>query len=150
MNPNPNQVAAIRQFVASLPGGWANPDAQIRAAMASTLVANPVTVAPQVPKPFDVDDLMAVVVAANQASLATLATTMPNFLQDIDARNLPNLRRWARLLLKLAKITAADATAMQAVVNATQADPSWSAQVPWDVANLGRPADESDIEVSRP
>lgn len=150
MNPTPDQVASIRAFVAAMPGGWSNTDAQVRAAMAATLVANPVAAAPQVPRPFDVDDLIAAVGASNRPNVATLATTMPDFLRDLDARDLIRLRRWARLLIQLTKITQAEASAMGGVLTATQADPTWSATVPWDVVHLERTADDYDIEAARP
>lgn len=149
MNPNPQQRQAIRDFAAALAGGWSNTDPQIRAAMTTTLVANPVTTAPQVPKPYDVDDLIAAVATANQVNVSNLAVTMPTFLVDVDNRDLARLRRWARLLKALGKLTAADVTALGAVVVATQADPTWTATVPWDVANLGRVADDFDIEAAR-
>lgn len=150
MNPTPPQVAAIRAFVAAMAGGWTNADAQVRAAMAATLVANPVTAAPIVPRPFDVDDLIgAATTTTSKQALANLATTIPSFLADVDGRNLPGLRRWARLLITLGKITQAEATAMAAVITTTQADPGWAATIPWDVANLGRTADDFDIETAR-
>lgn len=130
-------------------GGWAHSDAEIRAAMASTLVANPVTTAPQVAKAYAVDDLVAAVSSANQANVASLATTMPDFLRDVDNQDRSRLQRWGRLLKALGKLTAADMNALAAVVNATQADPTWAAQIPWDVANLGRVADDFDIEAAR-
>lgn len=150
MNPNPVQVQAIKSFVAGLSGGFAgNTDAQIRAAMVTTLVNNPVASAPTVRKPFIVDDLVAAVAAANQANVINLATSMLRFLEDVDAQDVSRLQRWGRLLKSRGLIAAADLTALAAVVNATQSDPSWAATIAWDLANLGRIADDYDIEAAR-
>jgi hypothetical protein len=148
MNPTPDQVAKIEAFVATLPGQWSNADPQIRAAMQAQTQPNPVATAPAVPKPFDVDDLTAALGVGN-TSVDTLATTIPSFLDDVDNRRLASLRRWGRLLRRLGKVTATEATALAAIVNATVPDPSWTATVTWDVANLGRPADDHDIEAAR-
>lgn len=148
MNPTPGQVASIKSFVSGLAGAWSNTDAQIRAAMALATQANP---SPQatVPKPFTVDDLVGAVSTANQPNVAALATTIDAFLDAVDAQNITKLTRFAKLLKTQGKLTAADMTALGLVVNATQPDPSWTALVGWDVAVLGRAADDYDIEAAR-
>ena len=148
MNPTPGQIASIKSFVASLAGVWSNTDAQIRAAMATAVEANPVA-QPTVPKPFTYDDVIAAVSTANQINIATLASTIPTFLEDIDDRNIPRLSRWGKILKARNLLTAADLSALGTLVNTTWPDPSWPAQVGWDVAHLGRPADDYDIEAAR-
>jgi hypothetical protein len=152
VNPTPQQIQAIKAFVGGLAGGFAaNTGVQIRAAMTSTLVPNPITAAPQVPKPFTYDDLVSAagIDATAKTNIATLAATIGRFLEDIDAQDVNRLQRWGRILLHQGKITAAQATAMNGVVAAKIGDPNWSATVPWDVANLGRVADDFDIEAAR-
>jgi hypothetical protein len=148
MNPTPGQVTAIKQFVAGLVGTWSNTDAQIRAAMASQTQANPVA-QPTIPKPFTYDDIIGAVSSINQINVAALASAIPSFLEDVDANNVPRLVRWGKILRARNLLTVADMTALGAVVNATQPDPAWPSVVGWDVAHLGRAADDFDIEAAR-
>jgi hypothetical protein len=152
VNPTPQQIQAIKAFVGSLAGGFtANTGVQIRAAMTSTLVPNPITAAPIVHKPFTYDDMvgLAAIDATAKANIAALAARIGRFLEDVDVQDLPRLQRWGRILLHQSQVTAAQATALNTLINATQPDPSWTATVPWDVANLGRVADDGDIEAAR-
>jgi hypothetical protein len=148
VNPSPGQVRSIQQFVGGMVGVWSNTDAQIRAAMAATLVNNPVATAPTVPRPFSVAQLLGALSAASEANLNTVPG-MAQLIQDIRAGDIPNCLEWIKYLADTSKITAAEATALQGIVSATQPDPTWAAQIPWDVANLGRAADDFDVEAAR-
>lgn len=165
MNPTPGQVSAIKGFVAALAGGWANADAQIRASMQSTPVANPVARA-TVPATFTATSVFGSVSAASVAKLVTL----PSFNSDVipllniaakTSANITDLNTWAACYFKAGALTQAEFDSLAAptagtttgaatgLFNQTQPDPSWPAQVPWDVANLGRPADDFDLETAR-
>ena len=113
MNPSPAAIALIKAFVGNLAGGFAgNTDSQILAAMHTNTVPNPVGTAPQVPKPYIVDDLVAAVAAGNQINILNLSTTISTFLMDVDNQDKPRLQRWARILKSQGKLTAADVTAL--------------------------------------
>jgi len=142
VNPTPGQIASIKAFVATLAGVWSNTDAQIRAAMATTTQANPVS-QPTVAKPFTYDDIIAAVSSANQINVANLASAIPSFLEDVDAQDIPRLARWGKILKARGLLTAADLSALNTLVNTTWPDPSWPApgaprpSPPWR-ANSGR------------
>jgi hypothetical protein len=149
MNPTPGQIQSIKSFVAGLVGVWSNTDAQIRAAMAGTKVNNPVATAPTVPKPFTLAQLLGSLSAASQANLNSVPG-MGQLILDIRANDVAACTNWIAFLESTAKITAAEGSALQAIVSATEADPSWTAQVSWDVANI-RPSgvDDFDLEAAR-
>lgn len=145
MNPNPTQVAAIKAYVTGLAGGWSNTDAQIRASIAADLVANPVprgTVA----APFTAAELVNACSAGNRAALGPYLIGAGPLIVAQDG---VHLAAGIAALALVGTISAADATAMQAVATATEPDPSWAAQVTWDVAALGRPIDDHDLETAR-
>lgn len=148
MNPTPQQIQAIKTFVGGLPGTWAKTDTQIRAAMQTTLVNNPVTAAPVLPKPFKPADILGVLSDPSKTNLKTF-TGLGSLLADIQDQDIERCQVWAGFLAQTGIITTAERTAILGVVNATRNDPTWSVQVPWDIANLGRPADDLDIEAGR-
>lgn len=159
MNPSPAQVASIKGFVAGLAGGWGNTDAQIRAAMAATTVANPTPQA-TVGKPYTASTVL----GSGQISAASVGKllTLPSFdASVIPLLNLPakaaadtaSLAAWAGAYLEGGTITQAEhdylAAPTTGVFNLTEPDPSWTASVPWDVGTLGRPVDDFDLETAR-
>ncbi len=145
MNPNPTQIAAIRGYVAALPGGWANTDAQIRAAIAATSLANP---APRgtVQRPFTAADILNACSSPNRSALGPYLIGAGSLIVAQDGAHLAG---GISGLFLLGTINASDAEAMSAVVTATQPDPAWPATVTWDVATLGRPIDDYDLETAR-
>ena len=149
MNPTPGMIASIKTFVAGLSGGFAgNTDAQIRAAMASTKVANPLPQA-TVPTPFTYGQLLGLLSAGSQANLEAFPA-IHDLFAAILAQNAADVVATVQLMQDASKITSAEATAITNAVNATGPDPNWTAQVGWDVANI-RPsgADDFDIEAAR-
>lgn len=148
MNPTPQQIQAIKTFVAGLAGQWSKTDAEIRAAMQTTLVNNPLTTVPVIPKPFKPADVLGALSDASKTNLKAF-TGLGSLLDDIHAQNIERCQVWAGFLAQTGIITAAERTAVLAVVNATRNDPTWSVQVSWDIATLGRPADDFDIEAGR-
>lgn len=147
MNPTPGQIQTIKSFVAALPGVWSNSDAQIRAAMAATKVANPLPQA-TVPKPYTANQLLGALSATSIANLAAFPA-IHDLFSDIVAQRGANVLAAAALLAAAGKITSAEESAIAAAVTATEPDPSWTSTVPWDAANLGRLADDFDIEAAR-
>lgn len=148
MNPTPGQITSIKQFVLALAGSWSSTDAQIRAAMASTAVANPITSAPTIAKPYTAAGLLGLL---SQASIANLYAfpAIHDLFADITAQNTANVAAAASLLAAAGKITSSEASALGAAVTATEPDPSWTSTLHWDVANLGRVADDFDVEAAR-
>lgn len=147
MNPSPDQCEKIRAFVAALPGGWATPHAGIRAAMAASLVANPVTSAPTIPVPFAAVDLANACSAPNRPNLGGyLAAAAPLVI----AGDAAHIGQGLDALVPIGAISADDAAAMKAATARTQPDPAWAPEVAWDIGTLGRPCDDFDIEASRP
>lgn len=146
MNPSPLEISEIRSFVASLAGGWSNTDAEIRARMTSTLVPNPIVSAPVIPVPFQATDLVMACSAGNRPNLESYLVGAASL---IIAQDVPHLTEGINAMAEMGSISAADATAMIAVLNRTQADPSWTSQVSWDLGTLGRPVDDFDLEEAR-
>jgi hypothetical protein len=147
VNPTPGQIQSIKSFVAGLAGVWSNSDAQIRAAMAATKVANPLPQA-TVPKPYTATQLLGLLSAASIANLAAFPA-IHDLFSDISAQNSANVEAASALLAAAGKITSAEQSAIVAAVTATEPDPSWTSTVAWDVANLGRVADDFDLEAAR-
>jgi hypothetical protein len=147
VNPTPDQVLKIKSFVAALPGGWSNGDAAIRAAMAASTVANP-TQRATVAKPFALAALLGALSGASQANLNSVPG-QAQLIQDIRANDAASCLNWVAFLSGTAKITAQEAAALAAIVQATEPDPAWTSTLPWDVANLGRPCDDFDLEAAR-
>lgn len=147
MNPSSDQIASIKTYVAAMTGAWTNTDDQIRASMQADLVANPVAQA-TVAKPFTLTSLLGALSSASQANLNSVPGQQQLIL-DIRANDIAACEGWIEFLAATAKITTAEAGSLQAIVTATELDPSWQAKVGWDVATLGRAVDVFDIERAR-
>ena len=148
MNPSPDQIAWIRSYVATLPGGWSTSTPDIVAAANAPAVANP-TPQPTVPKPFAVSELMASLDPATLAKLRTLPS-LPRVLDDVNANNVAGCNLWLNLLLASADITQEQHDAMALTVNGTYLDPSWQSQVGAAQASIGRPVDQLDVLEAMP
>lgn len=147
MNPTPGQVANIKNYVAGLAGGWANTDAQIRSAIAASSVANPKPQA-TVPKPYTADQLLGLLSAASVANLEAFPA-IHDLFADIESQDSAAVGKAVSLLSAAGKITSAEASAINSAIAATEPDPAWTATVTWDVATLGRPIDDFDLETAR-
>jgi hypothetical protein len=147
VNPTPGQVQSIKQFVAGMAGVWSNSDAAIRAAMAAAKVANPTPQA-TVPTPYTAGGLLALLSAGSLANLYAFPA-IHDLFADIQSQDSANVLAAVALLHGAGKVTDTEAAALQAAVTATELDPAWTAQVAWDVAHLGRVADDFDIESAR-
>lgn len=150
MNPSSSAIASIQAFVGTLAGGWSsNTDVQILAAIQAAKVANPVTTQPTIPKPYTFADVMGCLSAASVVNIRSLPTSTA-LITAINARDSVSITNWlGALQAGTPLITSAEATAVLAVVNATEPDPSWTAQVAWDIGTLGRAADVADIHAAR-
>lgn len=145
VNPSPQAVAAIRAKILD----WAPTNAAIAVALNAPAVANP---APQttLPKPFAFGDVFGLLSDASVAAIRDTPNTT-DLIDKVNAGDRAGVGRWVAVLGKLpAKITPAEAAALMAVLQATQPDPAWPAQISWAVANLGRPVDTDDVAASRP
>lgn len=76
---------------------------------------------------------------------------LPMILNDIESQNTPNCLNWLALLSAGTPpaITSGETTALEAVLTATEPDPSYKSQISQAQVNLGRPVDAVDIEASR-
>lgn len=105
---------------------------------APTSVANP-TPRGQVAKPYAWSDLAAVLSDTAQAALRD-SGLLPYLFDGIAAQDRTRVADIGKLLAKPpAKITAAEATAVNGIIQATVADPNWPATVPgpsWARANF--------------
>jgi len=144
-SPSPAAIAWIR---ARSPD-WTQSDAALADSLNATTVANPVTVAPQVPRPFAASDLTGLLDAAATAKVYGRPAIVA-FRDDIDRQSRVACGNWIALAEAAGDVTASQYTAMIAVLQATHADPSWSAQVPAPLDALGRLLDPQDIAASRP
>lgn len=146
MNPSPQAVDLIRSRVTD----WTQTDQAVADALNAPAVANPVTQAPAVPKPFDFADVMGLLSDASVAAIRDTPNTT-DLISKINAGDRAGVLHWVAALLKApAKITADEAAAVNALMTATVPDPSWSAQIGWALATIGRPADPSDVAAARP
>ena len=96
------------------------------------LIPNPVA-QPSIPKPFTYLDIFNLLSSASLANLRTLPE-LPRALDDINAMNRQAVATWFNLLLQApaggtAPITQAEHDNIVALMNATELDPSWPAQV---------------------
>lgn len=146
MNPNPDQVASIKTFVAAN-GGWTLSDPQIRAKMTAATVANPLARG-NIPKPFTMSQVLGLLSSASLANLKTFAG-IEGLRSDVNTNNVAACVEWCSFLAGSAVIAAAEATGILAVVQATEPDPSWTPTVAWDLGTLGRPCDDFDLEQAR-
>lgn len=147
MNPTPQAIAALRAAFAPTLSG-AGTDGAVAAAINATTVANPVPVAPTVPKPFVTADLMGTLDAAALTNIRNLPS-LARLLDDIAAQLPGPLDNWINLMGATGTVTPAQAAALSGIVHATEPDPSWAAQVPWPLPNLGRLVDAADISAAR-
>lgn len=94
-------------------------------------VANPVTVAPQIPKPFVYTDVLGLLSAASQANIRALPE-LTRVLDDINAQNRHAVAVWANLCLAGTSppILQSEHDAIVNLMNATIADPNWTATIP--------------------
>lgn len=148
MNPNPNQIAWIRSFVATLPDGWETPDAAIVEAANAATVPNPNS-QPTVAKPFTAADLIGNLDPAAIARLRSFPS-LPRVLDDVAKNDVAGCNLWLTMLLVAQDVNQAQHDAMAAVVNATWGDPSWRPQVGAAEAAIGRPLDQHDTLAARP
>lgn len=147
MNPTPSQIAAIQSFVGAH-GGWSQSTDAILSEIRSTTVANPVGTAPQVPAPYTIAGLLGQLGSPSLAALKSYPGLQQLGVSVANQESAMVLNAFVGLA-GLGFITGDEASALAATVNATQADPSWTADVTWDFGTLGRPADAFDVETAR-
>ena len=92
--------------------------------------------------------VFAAVLPASLPKLMAVAF-LPDVRDKIAANDPVGTNLYAGLLLGGGTIGQAEHDAIVAIVNATQADPSWPAQISWAVATLGRPVDTDDIAAAQ-
>jgi hypothetical protein len=95
---------------------------------APTMVAN--TAAPTLPKSFAFADIISHLSVASQGNLLVSDSLYTRILTQIDAMDRAGLIPIFNQLATLSKITSAEATAINVVLTATIADPTWPATVP--------------------
>jgi hypothetical protein len=146
VNPSPAAVNLIRSEVSD----WSPSDPAIVAELNTPSIPNP-TSRGTVPVPLSV---AAVLGALSQASIMNLFTKgsgiVPTIRDDLNAQDRNACALWAQGLAESSIITSGELGALQAVLTATQLDPSWPAQISWAQANLGRPVDAADVAAARP
>lgn len=149
MNPSPSAVAAIQQEAPNIPGGWAgNGDAQIAEALNAPSVANPAPRA-TVPTPYTYQQLLGLLSQASLANVYAFPAVHDLFVAVL-AMDSSFVAATVALFQAAGKVTADEATALNAAISATEPDPGWPAQISWARANLGRDVDADDIAASRP
>lgn len=149
MNPSQEAILWIRSYVDSLQGGWSGLSNQEIVSAANELtVTNPVS--PElVPVPFTEDQILGEI--SDAAGVAILQQpALPMIMEAIESNDIPSCLRWIAWLAKAQILSAAEAQALQAVVTATQDDPTWKPQIGAAQANIGRPLDLDDVSKARP
>ena len=147
MNPIPDAITALQGYIDGMSGGWTNQDSAIVSAMNAPSAANP-TPQGTIPTPYTITQLVGSLSSGSLANLDTFPA-LYQLMQDIDANNTGNVLIAVEFLAAAGKILSSEATAIEAIVEATELDPSWPSQIGWAQANLGRPADSADIEAAR-
>ncbi len=149
MNPTPTAIAAIDTQVSNIAGGWTNTDAELVAALNNPTVTNP---SPQgaVPTPFTMLQLFAVLSSGSETNVRALAY-LPNILADVAANNVANCLAWVDLLAggNVPAISGGEATALNAIISATEPTPGYQSLIGWAQANLGRAVDAFDVAAAR-
>jgi hypothetical protein len=143
VHPSNEAITLIRDYVTD----WSLDDAAIAAALNTATLANPIPAA-TVAKPFSVRDMMSSLDAAALGKIYNLPS-LPRLLDDIEAGDLVRLENWLALLQAGGTLTAAQAATLSGMIHATMPDPSWSAQISWAVANVGRAVDFQDVADAR-
>ncbi len=148
--PTATALDWINFYATSLAGGWAgNTDAAILTAANAATIANPASQA-TVPKPFTLTQVLGVLSAASQANLKAFAG-FAGLRDDVNANNVSACVVWAAYLAGgAAIITSAEESAILAIVEATQPDPTYPAKIGAAQAAIGRPLDSDDLAVARP
>ena len=120
------------------------------------LVANPVKVAPLVPKRITMLDVFQAVAAANPADLAK-AKDIPGWLIDraeqmMAANDRDGMANYLTTIAATAQLSAASQQALAALLAATVADPAWSAQIPgparWQALGLAAAPTAADVQAA--
>lgn len=126
--------------------------AVVTALDARTQVNNPVSSAPLVPVPITLKAIMAQVPAAEMVKVYGL----PGFVTDLRTAIAENDREYMGVLLQIATaasaISAASAAKLQPMLEATQADPTWTAKVPsaprWQKLGLAGAPSAADVQAA--
>ena len=96
---------------------------------APTTIDNPVAEAPQVAHPPTLDDVLAVVPSAERVAIRALAGFVDDVRRAIDTQNLLYMQTLIEDALTANAISAQTATALAMLLQRTQADPAWAAQI---------------------
>jgi hypothetical protein len=96
---------------------------------APTTVDNPVVEAPQVPHPPTLDDVLAVVPSAERVAIRALAGFVDDVRRAIDTANLLYMQTLIEDALTANAISVQTATALAMLLERTQPDPTWTAQI---------------------
>lgn len=147
MNPSPAAITWIQTQVGAMAGTWTNTNAQIVTTINGTLAANPTPQA-TVPKPYSVQSVMAALSTTSQKNVAGYVS-LAAVLASVNEGDSVGVMTWANVLESLGLITTTDVTAVEGVVTATQPDPTWQAELPISVINLGRLIDQYDVQAAR-
>jgi hypothetical protein len=143
-NPTPDAITAILAQSTVL-GNPAN--AALLTALNTANVTNTATRA-TVPATFTAAGVFACLSAGSITNLKGYAA-LTDLQAAITAQSPQDVIDWFTIPLAIGDVTSAEVTAVTALVQATQADPSYPTEVSWAQANLGRPADLADIVAAR-
>jgi hypothetical protein len=148
-SPSPAAIAAIRAAVAD----WSADDATIAADLNARTVPNPDPEPPPVPAPVDEGALLTLI-QSDPATVDRLNdySHLDRVLDALEGGNRTSIGRWFVLLTSgSAPVIGPDMAArVQAALGATAPDPSWTPDLPWATATLGRPVDADDVAAARP
>jgi hypothetical protein len=115
-----------------------------------TQVNNPVTVAPQVPKGITLKRVMQIVPATEMAAAYKLAGFVSDVKTAIDANDREYMATLIGIAVAASAVTAPTAGALQAELQATVPDPSWTVKIPstarWQKLGLSALPSASDVQ----
>lgn len=144
MHPSPDAIKAIRAKVSD----WKPDNATIADSLNTPSIANPVTVAAQIPRPFTASEVLGSLLPETLPKLLAVAF-LPDIRDKIQANDPVACNLYATLLYGGGVITEAERDSILAIVSATHSDPTWQPLVPWSVVTLGREVDAEDVAESR-
>lgn len=96
---------------------------------APTSIPNPVAEPPTVPHPPTLEEVLGVVPSAERVAIRGLAGFVDDVRRAIDTQNLLYMQTLIEDALTANAISAQTATALAILLERTQADPAWSAQI---------------------
>jgi hypothetical protein len=144
VNPSPQAIALIRSRVTN----WNQSNDAILTALNAPSIANPKPQT-QKPKKLKMGDVLGTISRASKGKLIGVAF-LPAIRDAINTQDRTSCLDWLDVLNSGGIITDPEKTDLTTLINSTELDPSWVAQISWAEATIGRLLDILDIIAAHP